>query len=326
MTTLERKTSLAVTIKSVDKGEARVRFSTPDGMTPDKDRDVTGPAALTEGAQVVVSPFGHRSVWDGATPAGRATIHRDGTADLTFFLDTPTGQETFRTLKGLGPIAQYSYGFHIREEGELTPAMLAAGARRYLKRLDVIELSPVIEGAGLNTGTLALKSCGCGAGSTCGCTTKQPSRAEREAIVAESLRILAKGDALLAAAEAARIAAQLAHARKALNLLPEVQVDYERREWAKAVVAWASARWGVHPPRIKWTGRDALGSWAGVHYGNSGEVWLGSHLQEQVAVARVAIHETCHHARECHRIDNTEHEVELDTASLLRTLYTEGIR
>lgn len=194
MTALEHKTSLAVTIKSADKGEARVRFSTPDGMTPDKDQDVTGPVAFTEGAQVVVSPFGHRSVWDGAIPAGRATIHRDGTADLNFFLDTPTGHETFSTVKGLGSIVQYSYGFHIREEGELTPAMRAAGARRYLKRLDVIELSPVVEGAGLNTGTLALKACGCGAGSTCGCTKAQPSRVK----LAQSMKLFERNQAMLA--------------------------------------------------------------------------------------------------------------------------------
>jgi hypothetical protein len=94
VTTIARKTTTTgVTIKSADQGVALIRFSTPDGVTPDKEGDVTGPNAFTEGAQCVVSPFGHRSITDGAIPAGRATIHRNGTADLEFFLDTEVGRK-----------------------------------------------------------------------------------------------------------------------------------------------------------------------------------------------------------------------------------------
>jgi hypothetical protein len=188
----EHKITLGAKIKSADKGQALVRFSTPDGRTPDRDRDITDPDAFPEGAQVVISPFGHRSVTEGAIPAGRGMVHRDGTADLHFFLETRTGRETFDTLKGLGLIAQYSYGFRVLEEGRLTPEMRAAGARRYLKRIQPIELSPVVEAAGLNTGTLALKACGCGAGSTCGCGEAHPSRNEIEAAVAEGCRLFAR--------------------------------------------------------------------------------------------------------------------------------------
>jgi hypothetical protein len=200
MMALEHKTTLSVTLKGGDKGEARVRFSTPDGVTVDKDRDVTGPQAFTEGAQVVVSPFGHRSVTDGAIPAGRATIHQNCTASLRFFLDTPTGRETFTVLRELKEITQYSYAFRILEEGELTAAMRAAGARRHLKRLLVTEISPVIEAAGLNTGTLTLKECGCGGGSTCGCEKAEPAPAFT-AVLAEASRIFARNAKLAGTAE-----------------------------------------------------------------------------------------------------------------------------
>jgi hypothetical protein len=52
-TAAERKTSVSgITIKSADadQGLAKVRFSVPDGLTVDKDRDITGPAAFPEGA------------------------------------------------------------------------------------------------------------------------------------------------------------------------------------------------------------------------------------------------------------------------------------
>jgi len=329
---LERKTSLAFTIKAADAGEAIVRFSTPDGATPDRDREITGPDAFTEGVQVVVSPFGHRSISDGAIPAGRATIHRNGTADLTFFLDTPTGQETFATLKALGKIAQYSYGFHIRELGDLTPAMRAAGAVRYLKRLDVVELSPVVEGAGLGTGTLAIKSCGCGSGSTCGCSPARPSRAEREALVAESRRLLAWGAKLLAPSPeqlTARIRAGVEAVQQKYGYWPpaEARVDPELHREAVEYTAWAASRLGIHPPRVKWFGTDAAEAAhsRGMFYGADHDaIWVRADRRGWTLL-KTCCHETLHAARQAHGLPQDERAVLLETEHLLHVYAKEAV-
>ncbi|MEK7765262.1 MAG: hypothetical protein AAB368_03395, partial [bacterium] len=59
------------------------------------------------------------------------------------------------------PKQEYSYGFRVEEssEGEFRAAEGAAPQKvRFLKRLAVAEVSPVLKGAGINTRTLALKA------------------------------------------------------------------------------------------------------------------------------------------------------------------------
>jgi hypothetical protein len=331
-TTIERKTSVTATIKSAEKGEARVRFATPDGKTPDRDRDVTAPTAFTEGAEVVVSPFGHRSVSDGVLPAGRAVVHEDGTGDVRFFLDTMAGRETFRTIKSLGQIVEYSYAYLVVEVGDLTPAMRAAGAQRYLKRVRILELSPVVMGAGIGTGTLDVKSCGCGAGSRCGCGTKQPSRAEREAVVAEARRILAEGAKLASSAAPPQLSPgqlhdRLTHAQWVLNCTPEVQVDRERHAAASKAAAWAAAQWGARAPRVKWFNRrdvpdaDTRGFF---DRREPGVIWLRSDLFSWNLLPTI-MHEASHAARYARGLPQDEAEVQLDATHLVRRYVAEVV-
>jgi len=155
---LERKLSQSVTVKSADRGLALARFSTPDGMSVDRDGDITAPGSFQEGAKAVISPWGHTSVTAGSIPAGRATIHADGTASLKFFLSTEAGRATFESVKELADIVEFSYGFHVTEEAAPTAAQRAQGARRVLKSLRVYEVSPVVLGAGVSTGLLAIKA------------------------------------------------------------------------------------------------------------------------------------------------------------------------
>jgi hypothetical protein len=324
---IERKTSIGrMQFKDADRGEGRVRFALPDGHTPDKDRDITLPNALPEGAQVAVSPFGHTSITDGALPAGRATIHADGTADVRFFMDTPHGKATFNTLKGLGEITQYSYGFRPLELGDVTPAMRDAGVRRVLKRLDVVELSACVVGAAARSGTLALKCDGChGEGGACSCSSGKQAPDARAAM-AEYTRVQAYLKTLFpppSDAEFARRQEKIDAAVAALSCKygwrpAETRVDPGQHRGAVMVAAWAAAKCGIVPPAVKWFASDSpLGKTSrGLHYGDEHTIWLRSDLWGWRLV-ETTLHELAHSARAARALPNTEGNVEADTHELL---------
>ena len=80
--------------------------------------------------------------------------------DFELFLAAPQGRAHYETLKGLGAIAQWSYGFSVLEASTNPEELAAFGpkALRILKRLDVHEASPVMLAAGEGTRTERLKS------------------------------------------------------------------------------------------------------------------------------------------------------------------------
>jgi HK97 family phage prohead protease len=150
----KRKTLTDVTIKSLDRGEVSAVFSTFNVI--DKDGDVTEPGAFTDGQEVLISAYGHSS-WGGVLPVGKGTIRQtddEGIFDGAFFMDTTQGRDTFEVVKQLGPKGEWSYGFDVVEEsfGKFDDRDV-----RFLKRLDVHEVSPVLIGSGVNTRTLATK-------------------------------------------------------------------------------------------------------------------------------------------------------------------------
>jgi HK97 family phage prohead protease len=151
-----RKTFSRVEIKDADKGQVTAAFSTFDVI--DKDMDVTRPGAFDEGVKVVISAYGHTS-WDGALPVGSGTIQATKTEailDGQFFLDTLAGADTFTAVKRLAAdgLGEWSYGYDPIEYsfGEFNDQRV-----RFLDKLKVYEVSPVLVGAGVNTRTLAAK-------------------------------------------------------------------------------------------------------------------------------------------------------------------------
>lgn len=328
---IQRKVAVgAMQVKDAEQGTARVRFAKPDGVTPDRDREITLADAIPE-VQVVFSQFGHTSLTDGTLPAGRAIVHPNGTADVQFLMDTIAGRETFRTLKGLGPIVQYSYGFRVLEEGKLTNEMRDAGAVRVLKRLDVVELSGCVVGAGVDTGTLAIKCTGCGTphDGACSCQQKVPDARE---IMAEYEKTQARLKALfppkpLSDAEVKKLNEGIAAVSLKYGFRPaEARVDYERHQTALALVAWAASKCGVIPPAVKWFASDApLGTSAdGIYYKGDHTIWLRTDLHGW-RLAETAWHELAHAARHARGLSNTEADVEADTHQLLAT-YAHEVR
>jgi len=141
------------------------RIATADG-TPvvDRDGDVyTGPQAWPAGKAIVISAYGHTS-WQGALPVGFGVVGANQhTAWVSgkFFTDTTLGRDTYITVKQLAAkgLGDWSYGYdalnYSTDYSEIRA--FAPGAKRILKSLDVYEASPVLVGAGIGTGTDAIK-------------------------------------------------------------------------------------------------------------------------------------------------------------------------
>lgn len=135
------------------EGDFRATFATFG--TKDWDGDVTVAGAFTQNQAVRIAAWGHN--W-GVLPVGKGTIHADSHrawVDGSFFLDTAAGADTYRTVKQLGDLQEWSYGFIITKwsVGQHDGAKV-----RFLEGLDVFEVSPVLLGAGIGTGTARIKA------------------------------------------------------------------------------------------------------------------------------------------------------------------------
>lgn len=150
--------AITIEIKDATKGEIEAVFST--FSVKDKDRDLTLPGAFEDGAEVLISAYGH-STWSGELPVGKGVIkttEKDARLIGKFFLENQAGREHFNVMKELGTKQQWSYGFDVLETGEVTPELEQMGVDRVLKKLKVHEVSPVLLGAGVDTRTVGVKS------------------------------------------------------------------------------------------------------------------------------------------------------------------------
>lgn len=158
-TKIERPTkSLLFSVKDAEKGTVEAVFSTFN--VKDHDDDVTLPEAFEDGAKVAISAYGHRS-WMGMPPVGKGTIRVEKDRAILegqFNLKTEAGRETFETVKDMGELQEWSYGFDVLEAGTPSEEQRQKGVRRILKRLKVYEVSPVLRGAGIDTETLSVKA------------------------------------------------------------------------------------------------------------------------------------------------------------------------
>jgi hypothetical protein len=150
---MERKgLSLELKEDGAEQGAVTAVFSTFNVI--DKDGDVTLPGAFADGAPVRISAWGHN--WAGL-PVGRGAIKAEperAVLDGAFFMDTAHGLDTYRTIKGLAELQEWSYGYDVLESGD---GQFNGQQVRFLKKLQVHEISPVMLGAGIGTGTLDMK-------------------------------------------------------------------------------------------------------------------------------------------------------------------------
>jgi hypothetical protein len=157
VTTLSKSLSDVELKESGDRGEVTAVFATLEVI--DLDGDVTRKGAFTNNAPVVISAYGHTS-WDGQLPVGKGTItERKNEAILngSFLLNTTHGRDTWETVKELSEagLQEWSYSLHnvAYELGEQDGRQV-----RFLNKIDVKEVSPVLRGAGIDTRTLVTKA------------------------------------------------------------------------------------------------------------------------------------------------------------------------
>jgi hypothetical protein len=140
-----------------EEGEVKVAF-TEMGIV-DRDDDYTFPGAIPH-KDVPISAYAH-ATWPergGLLPTGKGSVRPDGNLGIfegKFFTDTTHGRDTYLTVKHLGPLQEWSYGYIVTEFGDPPGNIKAA---RGLKKMDIFEVSPVLVGAGPTTRTLAVKA------------------------------------------------------------------------------------------------------------------------------------------------------------------------
>lgn len=154
----ERKGLKEFTLDPNKAGHGRVVFATFNVI--DKDGDVTLPGAFKVGQPVRLAQWGHN--WSGPT-IGAGVVGADTVkawADIEFNLEMAAGKETYQSIKfdaARFKLQEYSYGYDV-VDAEL--GQFEGQSVRFLKAQDVIEVSPVMLGAGIGTHTDFLKSAG----------------------------------------------------------------------------------------------------------------------------------------------------------------------
>jgi|TARA_B100001250_G_scaffold252670_1_gene217285 HK97 family phage prohead protease len=125
----------------------------------DSDNDVVLPNSIKSG-------YGDRGVamvWahDWKDVIGRGEIVSDenkATFKGQFIMDTERGRDAFNTVKAMGDLQQWSFGYEVldSENGTFTKDGTDIDVR-YLKDVQVWEVSPVLVGANQNTETVSVK-------------------------------------------------------------------------------------------------------------------------------------------------------------------------
>lgn len=154
-----------LTIKDADKGEVEADVCTLGVV--DKDGDIVRAGSLGGKAAVIMSEWGHDAIY-GNRPAGKGTLV-ESNGRLRFkgrvFLNTTGGRETFEVLKEMGEDQEWSFGFQVTGWENPSEDEKKAGAWRIITKMAAFEVSPVLIGAGVNTGTASLKAAPAASGS-----------------------------------------------------------------------------------------------------------------------------------------------------------------
>jgi len=121
----------------------------------DEEDDVVLPSFFVEGQEMAMAAWGHD--W-GSLPPAKGNIHVDAegaTFTGRFFMDTDSGVQHYRTVKNMGPLQQWSFGFRVTEakDDEWTDGKPA----RLLVHGETYEVSPVLLGANQQTRTEYVK-------------------------------------------------------------------------------------------------------------------------------------------------------------------------
>ena len=122
------------------------------GVT-DKDDDVLEPGSVGQ-QMCLMGNWGH-TISRGSTPIGKARVYEDGNklmADVEFNPGIQAALETYESIRFAPELVEVSFG--------LIPEEWAYGTNwvRTIKKMKVFEVSPVVMGAGVDTGVMSVKA------------------------------------------------------------------------------------------------------------------------------------------------------------------------
>lgn len=155
------KFTKSVEFKTTDdeKGNVEAVFSVFNNL--DSDGDVVLPGAIKSGFKDDQVPMVFAHKWDQPIGKGKIVQEEDKAVFKgKFFMGTEAGKEAYNLAKEMGDLQEWSFGFRINdyEVAEFQKDGESVGDVRYLKDLEVYEVSPVLVGANRETYTLAIKS------------------------------------------------------------------------------------------------------------------------------------------------------------------------
>lgn len=137
-------------LKADDAGTIEAVFSTFG--VPDRDGDIVEAGAIPHGQPV---PMVWSHDWQRMIGKGTTRVDTDRAVfDGQLFMDTDAGKDAHATIKAMGDLMEYSWGFRVLDADFVERD---AEFVRVIKRVELFEVSPVLVGAGMNTGTLSLK-------------------------------------------------------------------------------------------------------------------------------------------------------------------------
>jgi len=148
----EKRVTAALEVKDGgDEGSVQAAFSVFNVI--DSDGDVVLSTAFEDG-QAVPMVWSHQ--WVNPVGKGNVRVEKERAVfDGHFFLDTQAGAEAYKTVKNMAELQEWSFGFRVieAEDGEHE----GTEGVRFLKKLQLFEVSPVLVGANRETETLTIK-------------------------------------------------------------------------------------------------------------------------------------------------------------------------
>ncbi len=138
------------------EGSVQAVFSTFD--VRDRWDDVVLKSFFMDGQEIAMSPWAHD--W-GGLPPGKGVIRvgdKMAMFDGRFFMDTVSGQEHHKTVKNLGGLQEWSFGYETLKSrtGDFDDGI--DRQVRFLEEGEIFEVSPVLIGMNRDTYTVGIKS------------------------------------------------------------------------------------------------------------------------------------------------------------------------
>ena len=145
------RTAMTLKDDGADESAVSAVFSTFEVV--DSDKDVVLATAFTHGQEV---PMTWSHDWTAPIGKGRILVEpAQAVFDGAFFLKTSWGRDAYESVKAMGSLQEWSWGFKLLEA---TQEIWNGEPVRVIRKADVYEVSPVLVGSSIGTFTRDIKA------------------------------------------------------------------------------------------------------------------------------------------------------------------------